>query len=202
MLCLCNCMFDIILFISIGYMFCWCHCMFDITTVLDTIESGYMFLTSVYFTLILVHVFDINSSYGTYSLPRLLCISDHTLAGTSFGILVWSPYIFLIIKSLNWYSTRWLNSLSDLTSLAILPYHFMPSIDQPPNLMLVLLDFLWHINIIDILAIIQPCIPTPLNCEPAKCFIWYCTNIRKYCGTLLFLINLFYLYIYFKYLLI
>ena len=55
-------------------------------------------------------------------------------------------------------------------------------------------DFLLHvcaININDVLTLIQPCFPAQLNCKSTKCFIWCCTNIRKNCGILFFIIIFF-----------
>ena len=135
MLCWCNCMFDII-FISVWYMFRWCNCMFDIIF----ISVGYYRVRIYVFGvcslfIIFVNVFDINLLYGTYSLPSLPYISDNIWSETTCGIFVWSQYIFAIMKSLNWCSTCRLSSLSNLT---ILSKCIMPSLDQPPNILLVL----------------------------------------------------------------
>ena len=52
-------------------------CLISHLSVLDAIESGYMFLMSVCIVLAFINVFDINLLYRTYSLPTLLWCDTH-----------------------------------------------------------------------------------------------------------------------------
>ena len=66
-----------------------------------------------------------------------MCIWQYLNQNNLWSISLVSIHFF-IMKFLNWCSTWWLSSLSDLITLAISSYRFIPSLDQPPNLLLVL----------------------------------------------------------------
>ena len=127
------------------------------------------------------------------------------------GTFVSSPYIFPIRISLNRYSTCWLSSLTELTSLTILLYRFMHPLDQPPKLAIAGLVHGIHWSKFDLFCIFVLLIllifwnsiyyASQHRSIVSLYFIGYSVNIRKCCGILFFLFQFFTLK-YVKYLLI